>query len=142
MSAVPSVAVYVTADEFFVISQQITDAGRVSIEPMLRLERDSAPAMVGESVLTCLAAFQDIEGMPDPDHLRKLLEFVGSRSWAPFARRAINISVEGSSSDLVALSAARANNRGAYAYGDSIDCPRDAEAIGEQLASLADKHAR
>jgi hypothetical protein len=133
----------VTADEILAISHQISDAGRLSIEPMLRLERDSAPGAVGESVLTCLDAFRDIDGTPDPDHVEKLLRFVGSRSWAPYARRAINISVEGTSDDLVTLYATRANGRGAYAYGDPVvACPRDADAIGEQVAALTDKLAR
>jgi hypothetical protein len=141
MGSVPSVAVYVTANEIFVISQRMTDNGRTAIEPMQRLERSATPAAVGSAVLAGLEAFQDGEGPPDPDCLQNLLDFVGARSWTPFAKRALNVSIAGRSGHEVVLSPARANGRGAYAYGDSYDCPRAAQAIGELLASLADKMA-
>ena len=136
MQAVPSVAVYVTADTIFVISQQITDYGRVSIEPMLKLDRTASHREIGDAVLTCMAAFEDVEGAPDPDHLQGLLDFVGAKSWTPFARRAVNVSVEDTPKNRVSLAVARASGRGAYAYGESQTCARDPEAIGELLMRL------
>ena len=137
MAAVPSVAVFVTADEIFVISPQMTDHGRVSVQPMQQFEANSAPNAVGEAVLQSLAAFHEIDGLPDPDHLQGLLGFVGARSWRAFAKRAINISVEGMSKDCVTLAAARANDPGAYAYGPSRECRREPLAIGKLLLQLA-----
>jgi hypothetical protein len=136
MTAIPSVAVYVTADDIFVISQQMTDHGRVSVQPMLRLERNSSTAAVGAAVLQCLEAFQEIDGVPEPDHLQGLLDFIGAGSWTPFAKRAINVSIEGGSKDRVVLFPARASRRGAYAYGKSHECERKSEAIGELLLQL------
>ena len=141
MQATASVAIYVTADEIFVISQQITDHGRVSVEPMLRLEAKATPGAVGVTVIQCLDSFQDIDGLSEPDHLKRLLGFVGASSWSAFAKRATNISVEGLSKDRVALAAARANGRGAYAYGASRECHREALAIGELLLELVSEQS-
>jgi len=140
MAAIPSVAVFVTADAVFVISQQMTDHGRVSIPPMLRLDNNTSVDAVGAAVLRCLDEFQEIDGLPEPGHLQGLLDFVGARSWAPFAKRAINISVAGLSRRRVTLSPARANGRGAYAYGESHECRREPQAIGEMLLQLAREH--
>lgn len=136
MAATPSVAVYATSDTVFVISQQMTDHGRVSVQPMLRLERNTSADAVGAAVLSCLDDFQEIDGLPEPDHLQSLLDFVGARSWVSFARSAIDISIEGLSRRRVTLSSARANGRGAYLYGDSHECRRDPQAIGEMLLQL------
>jgi len=136
MAAIPSVAVYVTADDIFVISQQMTDHGRVSAQPMLRLERDSPITVVGAAVLQCLDAFQEIDGLPEPGHLQGLLDFIGARSWTPFAKRAINVSIEGRTKARVALFPARANRDGAYAYTESHECARKSAAIGELLLRL------
>ena len=140
MAAIPSVAVYVTTDTVFVISQQITDHGRVSVQPMLRLDKNTSADAVGAAVLRCLDEFQEIDGLPEPDHLQGLLDFVGSRSWTPFAKRAISISIEGHSRRRVTLLSARANGRGAYAYGESHECRREPQAIGEMLLQLAREH--
>lgn len=137
MAAIPSVAVFVTADTVFVISQQMTDHGRVSVQPMLQLDKNASADAVGMAVLQCLDKFQEIDGPPAPGHLQELLDFVGARSWTPFARRAINISIEASSRRRVTLSPARANGRGAYAYGESHECRREPQAIGKMLLQLA-----
>lgn len=139
MQAVPGVAVYVTADTIFVISNQITDYGRVSIEPMLKLERTATPAETGNAVLQCMAAFQDVDGAPDPDHLQGLLDFVGAKSWTPFAKRAVNVSVMGISSDRIEMTVARSSGRGAFVYGESQECTREPEAIGELLIRLVEE---
>jgi hypothetical protein len=133
MAAIPSVAVYVTADAIFVISEQMTDQGRVSIQPMLRLDKNASTDAVGEAVLRCLDKFQEIDRLPDPDHLQGLLDFVGARSWTPFARSAVGISIAGSSRRRVTLYAAQANGRGAYAYGEPHECRREPQAIGEMV---------
>lgn len=138
MQSLPSVAVYVTAETIFVISQQITDFGRVSIEPMFNLDRGASHRDVGDAVLACMAEFEDVEGAPDPDHLQGLLEFVGAKSWTPFAKRAVNVSVEGISKNQVSLAVARASGRGAYAYGESHSCAREPEAIGKLLMHLVE----
>ena len=139
MVAIPSAAVFVTADAVFVISQQMTDHGRVSVQPMLQLDKNASADAVGTAVLRCLDEFQEIDGPPEPGHLQGLLDFVGARSWTPFAKRAIAISIEidGQSRHRVTLSSARANGRGAYAYGKSHDCRREPQAIGEMLLQLA-----
>ncbi len=137
MATVPTVAVYVTTDSVFVISHQMTDYGRVSVEPMLRLRQDASADELGAAVLKCLDAFQEIDGAPDPDHLQGLLRFVGARSWTPFAKKAINISVEGTPRRRVTMSSARADSRGAYAYGKSHECRRKPQDIGEMLLQLA-----
>ena len=139
MQAVPGVAVYVTADTIFVISNQITDHGRVSIEPMLKLERTATSAAIGDAVLQCMAAFQDVEGAPDPDHLQGLLDFVGAKSWTPFAKRAINVSVMGPSKDRIEMAVARASGRGAFVYGETHECTREPEAIGALLMRLVEE---
>jgi hypothetical protein len=141
MSAIATVAVYVTKDTIFVISQQMTDHGRVSVDPMLRLEANAAPGAAGAAVLQCLDAFQDIDGLPESGHLERLLGFVGARSWSAFAKHAINISVEGPSKDRVALAAARADGRGAYAHGPSRECRREPLAIGELLLELVSEQS-
>jgi hypothetical protein len=140
MAAIPSVAVYVTTDTVFVISQQITDHGRVSVQPMLRLDKNTSADAVGAAVLRCLDEFQDIDGLPEPDHLQGLLDFVGARSWTPFAKRAISISIEGHSKHRVTLLSARANGRGAYSYNESHECRREPQAIGEMVLQLASEH--
>lgn len=140
MAAVPSVSVYVTTDTVFVISQQMTDHGRVSVQPMLRLDKNTSADAVGAAVLRCLDEFQEIDGLPDPDHLQGLLDFIGARSWTPFAKSAIDISIEGLSRRRVALSSARANGRGAYLYGESRECRREPQAIGKMVLQLAGEH--
>ena len=140
MVAIPSVAVFVAADAVFVISEQMTDHGRVYVHPMLRLDKNASADVVGAAVLRCLDEFQEIDGLPDPDHLQGLLDFVGARSWTPFAKRAIRISIEGNSRRRVTLSSARSNGRGAYLFGASHECPRDPQAIGEMLLQLAREH--
>ena len=104
---------------------------------MLRLDQDASADAVGAAVLRCLDEFQEIDGPPKPDHLQGLLDFVGARSWTPLAKSAINIAIEGSSGRRVTLSSARANERGAYAYGESHECRREPQAIGEMLLQLA-----
>jgi hypothetical protein len=140
MAAIPSVAVFVTVDAVFVISQQMTDHGRVSIPPMLRLDKNTSADAVGAAVLRCLDEFQEIDGPPEPGHLQELLDFVGARSWTPFAKRAINIEIDGRASRRVTMSPARANGRGAYLYGESHECVREPQAIGEMLLQLAGEH--
>lgn len=136
MTPVPTVAVFVTDDAVFVISEKMTEVARETLEPMHRLERDTPPDVVGNAVLEGLEAFRDSDDPPDPDGLRRLLDFVGARAWKPFAKTAINVSIAGLSKDTVALSPARADNRGIYHYRDTHECPREATAIGEMLESL------
>ena len=140
MAAIPSVAVFVTTDTVFIISQQMTDHGQVSVKPMLRLDKNTSADAVGTAVLRCLDEFQEIDGLPEPDHLQGLLDFVGARSWTPFTKRAIIISIEGRSRRRVTLLPARANGRGAYLYGESHECRREPKAIGEMLLQLAGEH--
>lgn len=136
MAAVPTVAAYVTTDTVFLISQMMTDHGRVSAQPMLRFDRNTSASVLGEAVLRCLDEFQEIDGIPEPDHLQGFLDFVGARSWTSFAKSAIDISIAAPSRRLVSLSPARANRRGAYIYGDSHECKREPQAIGEMLIRL------
>lgn len=139
MTTVPTVAVFVTDDAIFVISEKMTEVARETVEPMRRLERGSPPEVVGNAVLNGLEAFRDSDDPPDPDGLRKLLDFVGARAWKPFAKSAINVSIAGLSKDTVGLSAARANSRGDYLYRDTHECPREPAAIGKMLESLVDR---
>ncbi len=139
MVPVPSVAVFVTDDAIFVISEKMTDMARQTVEPMHRLERGSPPDVVGNAVLDGLDAFKDSDDPPDPDGLRKLLDFVGARSWKSFAKSAINFSIAGLTQETVGLSPARADSRGNYLYGDTHECPRKAVAIGEMLESLVER---
>ena len=139
MAANATVAVYATRDVIFVISQQMTDHGRVSIEPMLKIDRTAAAGVAGEAVLQCLDAFQEIDGPPRTEHLKQLLGLVGARSWTAFAKSAINVSVEGLTKDRVSMCAARADGRGAYAYGPSRECDREPGAVGELLLEMIDE---
>lgn len=139
MTPVPTVGVFVTNDAIFVIAEKMTEGGRLSVDPMLRLERGTPPNVVGEAILKGLAAFQDSDDTPDRDGLRRLLEFVGARSWKSFAKGAINFSIAGLSENTVGLSPALADSRGAYLYRDTHECPREAVAIGEMLESLAQR---
>jgi len=136
MDAIPSVAVYVTADAIYIISQQLTDHGRVSVEPMRRLDADATALAIGETVVAGLDSFREIDGQPDPDHLQGFLDFVGARSWGAFAKGALNVSVEGRSPATAALSAARADGRGAFAYGEGQECALDASSIGLAILQL------
>lgn len=138
MTPLPTVAVFVTDDAIFVISEKMTEVARETVEPMRRLARDSPPDVVGNAILQGLDDFRDTDDPPDPDGLRKLLDFVGARAWKPFARSAINFSIAGVSKDTVGLSPARADSRGNYLYRKTHDCPREPTAIGEMLASLVD----
>lgn len=142
MTAVPTVAVFVTDDAIFVISEKMTEMARVTVEPMRRLERDSTPDVVGQAVLEGLEAFRDTDDPPDPGGLQKFLDFVGARAWKPFARSAINVSIAGLSRDTVGLSPARADSRGDYLYRDTHECPREATAIGAMIESLVERYAR
>lgn len=142
MTTVPTVAVFVTDDAIFVMNEKMTEVARETVEPMHRLERDSPPEVVGKAILKGLDEFRDTDDPPDPDGLRKLLDFVGARSWKPFAKSALNVSIAGLSKDTVGLSPARANSRGDYLYRDTHECPRDATAIGEMLESLTQQLTR
>lgn len=136
---VPTVAVFVTDDAIFVISEKMTNVARETVEPMHRLERRSPPDVVGNAVLDGLEAFKDSDDPLDPDGLRKFLDFVGARSWKSFAKRAINFSIAGQTQETVRLSPARANSRGNYLYKDTHECPREAVAIGEMIESLVER---
>lgn len=141
MATVPSVAVYVTRKAIFVISQVMTDHGRVSALPMLRLERSAADEEIGSAVLRCLDAFSEKDGPPPPDHFNDLKRFLRARSWKPFVSQALNVTVEAPTKKRLSLAAARADEHGAFAYGPAQPCARDAAAIGAALRRLADDSA-
>jgi hypothetical protein len=136
MTTVPTVAVFVTDDAIYVISEKMTEVARVTTEPMRRLERNSPPDVVGHAVLEGLEAFRDTDDPPDPGGQQRFLDFVGATAWKPFARSAVNFSIAGLSTDTVALSPARANSRGDYLYRDTHECPRSPAAIGEMIEAL------
>jgi hypothetical protein len=129
--------VYITRKAFFVISQVMTDHGRVSAQPMLQLGRSAADEEIGSAVLRCLEAYSEKDGPPSPDHFNDLKHFLRTRSWKPFVSQALNVAVEGPTTRRVLLAAARADKNGAFAYGPAQPCARDATAIGAALRRLA-----
>ena len=137
MASVPSVSVYVTKDTCYVISQLLTDHGRVSAEPMLKLDRRAGDKAIGAAVIRCLDAFQEADA-PPPDHFDVLKTFLGARNWKAFTRHAANVSIEKTSRNTISLAVARADDKGAYAYGPSTHCVPDEEEIGRTVRQLAD----
>ena len=118
----------------------MTDHGRVTKEPMVKLASKASAVEIGQAVLDGLAAFEDIKGLPQPNHLERFLRFVGAKSWRAFTRGTLHINV-GYDGKEINLIPSRADRRGAFPYNKAPSiCPPEPEIVGGRILELAESN--
>ncbi len=132
-----SCAVYFRGDAIYVISQSLTNHGRVAKDPMVKLPKTAAAFDLGRAVLDALAAFSAVDGLPPPTHLADFLRFVGAPSWRKFATGTLEIAVTFDGRELH-LRPSRADSKGAFLYEESFTaCRPEPATLGVQVLALA-----
>lgn len=133
-------AVYFKDGACYVNAEVITNHGTVAKEPMVKLPGGVSALELGQTVLDALEAYEDTDGLPEPDHLEKFLRFVGARSWRGFTKGNLHINV-GYDGKQVRLIPSRADGKGAFLYdNEPVLCAPEPESLGRKMLELAESY--
>jgi len=133
--------VLATDDATFVFSLSVTERGAaVANGPYFRLEAVVDPAILGETVLTAIAASR--LQLPHPTDLKgvekKLVEFTGYRSWRQLAHSVVGFAAVGLNGAEALIIPHEPGPRDSFLGVDdrSVRCPNDAMSIGQTLITM------
>jgi hypothetical protein len=128
--------VYYRAEATYIVSSAWTESGLlIDHEPVIKLDPDTPIPIMGEAVLTALAATQ--KGIPAPQDQRAitapLLQAVGFKTWRAFTKDALYLGVnyDGTKVEIIPSVA----SRGGFDYrGDkAATCPPAPNDVGALL---------
>lgn len=128
-------SIFFFPDEIYVVPSARTAPGfTIDSEPVVKLDRASAPSVIGEAVVTALNSFRMDVPAPDPRSKTPspLLRLTREKSWTAIEKIALHVTVSLDGDKVSVMPTEHDTSHGGYAHRPDVaaDCTLDSAEIG------------